>query len=82
MLLQQAEVEMLKNDLTVPKLLYYLQPTIWVIDEIWTTLAELDMVSMLRIHLMDSSSDSMEHIEADEEEEQRLSRPVRFDFLD
>lgn len=52
MLLQQAEVELMKNDLTVPKLLYYLQPTIWVIDEIWTTLAEVDLVAYLNIHTL------------------------------
>lgn len=42
-------MELLKNDLTVAKLLYYLQPTIWVIGEIWTTLAEVDMVTHCKL---------------------------------
>ncbi|EDW66093.1 gamma-tubulin complex component 2 homolog isoform X1 [Drosophila virilis] len=65
MLLQQAEVEMLKNDLTVPKLLYYLQPTIWVIDEIWTTLAELDMHDYHGAAVLSHLCDRIKHLEGD-----------------
>ncbi|KAH8396173.1 hypothetical protein KR222_004543, partial [Zaprionus bogoriensis] len=50
MLLMQAEQELDKGELTVPKLLYYLQPTIWVMEEIWNTVAELQLVVIPLLH--------------------------------
>lgn len=49
MLLMQTELELEKNELTVPKLLYYLQPTIWVMEEIWNTVSELPLVHSKQI---------------------------------
>lgn len=44
LLLMQTEMEQEKNRLSVPKLLYYLQPTIWVMEEIWNTIVDLPQV--------------------------------------
>ncbi|EDW06103.2 gamma-tubulin complex component 2 homolog isoform X1 [Drosophila mojavensis] len=65
MLLQQAEMELLKNDLTVAKLLYYLQPTIWVIGEIWTTLAEVDMNNYHGAAVLTHLCDRIKQLEGD-----------------
>ncbi|XP_002022831.2 gamma-tubulin complex component 2 homolog isoform X1 [Drosophila persimilis] len=42
-LVVQAEQELQQQQLTVQKLLYYLQPTIWVMEELWTTLVNVQL---------------------------------------
>ncbi|XP_041449373.1 gamma-tubulin complex component 2 homolog isoform X2 [Drosophila obscura] len=42
-LVVQSEQELQQQQLTVQKLLYYLKPTIWVMEEIWTTLVDVQL---------------------------------------
>ncbi|XP_034140427.1 gamma-tubulin complex component 2 homolog isoform X1 [Drosophila guanche] len=42
-LVVQSEKELQQQELTVHKLLYYLEPTIWVMKEIWTTLVDVQL---------------------------------------
>ncbi|KAH8421333.1 hypothetical protein KR009_002058, partial [Drosophila setifemur] len=41
LLLIQAELELQHQLLTMQKLIYYLQPTIWVMEEVWTTMVDV-----------------------------------------
>ncbi|EDW82486.1 uncharacterized protein Dwil_GK25106 [Drosophila willistoni] len=43
MLLTQTELEMQQQELTLQKLVYYLRPTIWVMEEVWATLAQMQL---------------------------------------
>ncbi|KAH8325832.1 hypothetical protein KR067_008769, partial [Drosophila pandora] len=46
LLLIQAEQELQLQQLTVQKLLYYLQPTLWVMEEIWTSLVDVQLTEL------------------------------------
>ncbi|XP_037723878.1 gamma-tubulin complex component 2 homolog isoform X1 [Drosophila subpulchrella] len=43
LLIVQADAELKHKRLTLQKLLYYLQPTIWVMEEIWTSLVDIQL---------------------------------------
>ncbi|KAI8034722.1 gamma-tubulin complex component 2 homolog isoform X1 [Drosophila gunungcola] len=43
LLMVQAEQELRHQQLTIQKLLYYMQPTLWVMEEIWTTLVDIQL---------------------------------------
>ncbi|XP_039496869.1 gamma-tubulin complex component 2 homolog isoform X1 [Drosophila santomea] len=43
LLIVQAEQELRQHRLTLQKLLYYLQPTLWVMEEIWTSLVDIQL---------------------------------------
>ncbi|XP_016977059.1 gamma-tubulin complex component 2 homolog isoform X2 [Drosophila rhopaloa] len=43
LLIVQAEQELHHQQLTIQKLLYYLQPTLWVMEEVWTTLVDIQL---------------------------------------
>ncbi|KAH8274889.1 hypothetical protein KR044_009347, partial [Drosophila immigrans] len=46
LLLAEAEAELDSQVLTLPKLLYYLQPTMWVMEGIWSTLGEMQLSNL------------------------------------
>ncbi|XP_017087980.1 gamma-tubulin complex component 2 homolog isoform X2 [Drosophila bipectinata] len=46
LLLIQAEQELQMQQLTVQKLLFYLHPTKWVMEEIWTSLVDLQLTEL------------------------------------
>ncbi|XP_017055579.1 gamma-tubulin complex component 2 homolog isoform X2 [Drosophila ficusphila] len=46
LLIEKAEDELQHGRLTLQKLLYYLQPTLWVMEEIWTTLGAIQLGGM------------------------------------
>ncbi|XP_016949576.1 gamma-tubulin complex component 2 homolog isoform X2 [Drosophila biarmipes] len=43
LLIVQADAELRHQRLTLQKLLYYLQPTLWVMEEIWTSLVDIQL---------------------------------------
>ncbi|XP_017066983.1 gamma-tubulin complex component 2 homolog isoform X2 [Drosophila eugracilis] len=43
LMIVQTEMELRKQELTLQKLLYYLQPTLWVMEEIWTALVDIQL---------------------------------------
>lgn len=57
LLLSQAEAELEMNELTVAKLLYYMQPTIWIMEVIWHAIGEIHVVSQyINIQLIGSAN--------------------------
>ncbi|KAH8386582.1 hypothetical protein KR093_001330, partial [Drosophila rubida] len=46
LLLAEAEGELDSQVLTLPKLLYYLQPTMWVMEGLWSTLGEMQLANL------------------------------------
>ncbi|XP_034119668.1 gamma-tubulin complex component 2 homolog isoform X2 [Drosophila albomicans] len=46
LLVAEAEAELDSQALTLPKLLYYLQPTMWVMEGLWSTLGEIQLSNL------------------------------------
>ncbi|KAH8288930.1 hypothetical protein KR054_012439, partial [Drosophila jambulina] len=67
LLLIQAEDELQRNELTMQKLVYYMQPTVWVMEEIWTTLFGLQQGELRGAAVLTHLHGRIKRLEGDRE---------------
>ncbi|KAH8340783.1 hypothetical protein KR059_006884, partial [Drosophila kikkawai] len=67
LLLMQAEDELERNELTMQKLVYYMQPTLWVMEEIWTTMFGLQQGELRGAAVLTHLHGRIKRLEGDRE---------------
>ncbi|KAL7744586.1 hypothetical protein ACLKA6_017100 [Drosophila palustris] len=65
LLLSQAEAELEMNELTVPKLLYYMQPTIWTMEVIWHIVGEIHVGNLQGAEVLSLLHERIKRMEGD-----------------
>ncbi|XP_034491015.1 gamma-tubulin complex component 2 homolog [Drosophila innubila] len=62
LLLAQAEAELEQDRLTLPKLLYYMQPTIWIMRDIWASLSKILLCDLKGAALLSHLCESLNNM--------------------
>ncbi|KAH8273966.1 hypothetical protein KR044_006338, partial [Drosophila immigrans] len=72
MLMSQAESELDNDALTIQKLLYYLQPTMWVMEQLWTTFGEILLQDLKGAAVLTILCRRIKHLEGDKSAQSML----------
>jgi len=72
LLLSQAEVELDKNLLTLPKLLYYLQPTMWIMDVMWNCVGGIHVGNLEGADVLSLMHERIKSLEGDKDAQKMM----------
>ncbi|XP_034489725.1 gamma-tubulin complex component 2 homolog isoform X2 [Drosophila innubila] len=76
LLLSQAEEELERSELTVAKLLYYLQPTIWIMEVIWNVIGEIQVGNLKGAEVLSLLHERIKRMEGD-----KASQKIMIDLM-
>ncbi|XP_033171232.1 gamma-tubulin complex component 2 homolog isoform X1 [Drosophila mauritiana] len=77
LIIVQAEEELRHNRLTLQKLLYYLQPTIWVMHEVWSSLVIIQLTDSRDAEVLTFLHERIKRLEGNKDAQQLIIGLVR-----
>ncbi|EDW56163.1 GM22736 [Drosophila sechellia] len=77
LIIVQAEEELRLNRLTLQKLLYYLQPTIWVMHEVWSSLVIIQLSDSRDAEVLTFLHERIKRLEGNKDAQQLIIGLVR-----